>query len=502
MNNKIKNGKVYLIGSGPGDPKLLTLKAVECLKKSDVILFDRLISKDILKYAKPSAILKFVGKEKGRSIDQEKINQTILSFASKGKTVARVKGGDPFIFGRGQEEMLFLRENNIDCEVIPGVSSFYSVPEVCGIPLTFRGVSSGFMVLTGHEDPSKEKESINWKHAANFSGTLVIMMGLSNLKSITDKLIAFGKDPKTPSAVIQSGTTDKEKVVMSNLARIANKSADLKAPAICVIGDTVKLAYRLNPNLKPLSNKSFISTASETLNNDISLGLESLGAKVERLPMIKVVPNKDTSYLDNIIADIKAFDWLVFTSRHGVYYFLKRFFALNRNKTLLKGRIACVGSGTAGEFIKFGINPALMPDKFTTRNLAIALRNKGINDKNIALLRTSLDRDYLKGILIRAGAKLTDCTVYNIEGQPDKTRIAKALAKKSDGIFFLSPKSVKTFFANIPSNINGSLTEETPFYSIGPVTTGMLKKIGIRQIHSAKEHTVAGLIKSCLENSL
>lgn len=482
-----KLGFVYLVGAGPGDPGLITLKAVECLKKADVVLYDRLIAKEILGYAKPNVVLRYVGKEKNASIDQQAINRLLLKYASKGKTVVRLKGGDPFVFGRGMEEMIFLKKNNVDCQVIPGVSSCYAVPEACGITLTQRGLASGFLVLTGHEDPSKKGKDVDWHHAAKFSGTIVIMMGLSNLKEITGKLIKFGLDAVTPAALISQGTTSQQAIVVGTLRDIADKASSFKAPAVCVIGEVLKVRF-------PLAGKRYLLTASNALNEEAAAKLKDLGASVVCLPMVRVMPNKNTLELDKIIADIKSFDWLVFTSRHGVYYFFERYFVKGLAKSGLKGRIACVGSGTAAELLKCGIKADLIPDKFTTKDLAQALTQKGIAGKNIVLLRTKVERDYLTQGLAGARAKVTDCNVYNVEEVAQKAPLSKVFAEKLDGIFFLSPKATQVFFNLLPEKISNRIKQRDSFYSIGPVTTQALQAQGAKNIETAKEYTVEGLI--------
>lgn len=501
MKTQKNIGKVYLIGAGPGDPGLLTVKAAACLRKADVILYDRLVSREILKYGKLGVVLQYVGKEKGKMFPQEKINDLLLNYARQGKTVVRLKGGDPFIFGRGQEEMAFLVSNGMACEVVPGVSSFYAVPETCGVPLTFRGLASGFLVVTGHEDPAKKNDQVDFGQIAKFQGTIVIMMGLSNLKDITSELMENGKDRATLAAVISNGTTRKQKMVLGTLGDIAEKAENFKAPAICVIGDVVGAAFRLNPKLKPLASKRYLTTASENLNRDVARDLEGLGASVDCLPLIRIVPNQDTTVLDGVIENVQTFDWLVFTSRHGVYYFLKRFFCLKGKKEDLAGRIACVGSGTAAEFAKHGIPVDLMPEKFTTRDLALALAAQGVSGKRIALLRTVLTRDSLKGILARSGAQITDCVVYNVEEAWNKKPLLKAVAKNPDGIFFLSPKSTQVFFDSVPKRIQDRLKKRSSFLSIGPVTTRVLRRRGVATVKSAAEHTVRGLVDLCLKES-
>ncbi|MBF0484544.1 MAG: uroporphyrinogen-III C-methyltransferase [Candidatus Omnitrophica bacterium] len=498
MSNKNKFGKVFLVGAGPGDIGLITAKAIACVQAADIILYDKLIDKDILKYRKSGSIIEYVGKEKGKMFQQEGINDLLLEYARTGKTVARLKGGDPFIFGRGQEEMLFLKEHGIDCEVIPGVSSFYAVPELCGIPLTHRDISSGFMVLTGHENPNKIVENVEWKHAAKFNGTIVIMMGLSNLAELTGKLIKYGKSAKTLAAVIAHGVTPKQKIVIGTMGDIAKKSCELTSPAICVIGDVVKVGFSLNPDLKPLLNKHYLSTASEDLNRDMNAILKQWGATLDCLPMIRIEENKDTVLLDQIISDVKKFDWLVFTSRHGVQYFLKRFAALKGKMNALNGRLACVGTGTAREFTKCGIQPDLMPAIFTTKDLGLALLKQGISGKKLALIRTKMDTDPLKKMLKKSGADITDCFAYNVADTNDTVALKKAVTRKLDGIFFLSPRSVRVFFELMPEKDLKRVKKEISFFSIGTVTTQALKKQGVKIVKAPKEHTVQGLVNLCL----
>ncbi|MBF0486446.1 MAG: uroporphyrinogen-III C-methyltransferase [Candidatus Omnitrophica bacterium] len=494
-------GKVYLVGAGPGDAGLVTVKALDCLKKADVVLYDRLVAQEILKACGERTLLQYVGKEKGDSSDQGAINELILTHALLGKTVVRLKGGDPFIFGRGQEEMSFLMDRGIDCEVVPGVSSFYAAPEVCGIPLTYRGIASSFLVVTGHEDPAKGEETVDWQKIAKFSGTLVIMMGLSNLKEITRKLLRYGKNGKTLAAVVSNGTTKSQKMIMGDLSNIAKKASRLKAPAICVIGDVVKVAFQLNKDLRPLANKRFLTTASDNLNRDIIAGLKKFGASVHGLPMIKIVPNKDTSVLDDIIRNSKDFSWLVFTSRHGVQYFMERFGRLKGKAGALHGRIACVGTGTSAEFVRHGIKADLMPDVFTTKDLALALVAQGLKAKKVALLRTPLQEDHLKDILVKAGAVITDCIVYNVKELAPNGALTSAIRSKPDGIFFLSPRGVDVFFSRMSVPMRRQVRREAKFFSIGPVTTMALKKQGAEKIREPREYSVRGLVQLCLEES-
>ncbi len=239
-------GKVYLVGAGPGDPELLTLKALRLIKSADVILYDRLINQEILLFAKPDCELIYVGKEDGKhTIEQEKINELLLEYAHTKEVVVRLKGGDPFIFGRGGEEALFLAEHGIEFEVVPGVSSFYSVPAYAGIPITFRGISSSFAVITGHEDPRKEKSSIDWESLKGIN-TLIVLMGVSRRKEIARKLIEVGRDPKEPVAFIENGTTERQRVILTDLYELSTNPPEVNPPAIMVVGSVVRLKEKLS----------------------------------------------------------------------------------------------------------------------------------------------------------------------------------------------------------------------------------------------------------------
>ena len=238
-------GKVYIVGAGPGDPELLTLKALRLIKSADVILYDRLINQEILLFAKPDCELVYVGKEDGKhTIEQEKINELLLKYAHTREVVVRLKGGDPFIFGRGGEEALFLAEHGIEFEVVPGVSSFYSVPAYAGIPITFRGISSSFAVITGHEDPRKERSSIDWESLKGIN-TLIVLMGVSRRKEIARRLIEIGRDPKEPVAFIENGTTERQRVILTDLYELSTNPPEVSPPAIMVEGSVVRLREKL-----------------------------------------------------------------------------------------------------------------------------------------------------------------------------------------------------------------------------------------------------------------
>jgi uroporphyrinogen III methyltransferase/synthase len=494
--------RVSIVGVGPGDPGLITLKGIERIKKADVILYDRLIPRSILKYRRGSCILQYIGKKKGKAIaSQDQINGLLLKYAKSHKNVVRLKGGDPFVFGRGREEELFLKGHNVDCEVISGVSSFYAALGASGIPITHRGIASSFLVVTGHEAPSGGSGRVDWEYAAGFNGTLVVMMGKSNLDEISQKLLCNGMKGDTPCAVVSRGTTTGQGAVYGTISNIADKASSLPPPAVTVIGSVVKLGNYYRKSDKPLSGSRYILTASERLNKEMSARMERLGAKIDSVPMISIDANRDYSLVDKVIENIGEYDWLVFTSRHGVIYFLKRFYHKGGALDLLEGKIACVGSGTAAQLKSAGIGHHLCPKEFTSKDLALALKDKGVTDKRVALFRTKTTKDILKGILKDSGARIADCIVYNVDGLKDKRRLKKAVSKDPDGIFFLSPKSAEEFFDSIPKKARDDIKKKSKFFSMGPVTTRALKKMGVDRVSSPKENTITGLINLCCEEA-
>lgn len=489
--------KIFLVGAGPGDPELITLKGLECIKKADVIIYDKLASKKLLKYSKKNCVLEYVGKAKGdHSKSQDEINDILVGHAKTGKNIVRLKGGDPFVFGRGSEEVAYLSENGFNCEVIPGVSSCYSVPELCGIPLTHRGIASGFLVVTGHESPKKEGKNIDWKQIAKFNGTIVVMMGKSNLGSIARTLQTNGLDALTPCAVIEKGSTKAQKMVTGTLKNITVKARGLSAPCVVVIGETVHV-HNKKKQLE-LEGKRFLSTSSAELNKDIYREFKRHGADIKCVPMTKIIPSRDTALLRDVVLGSKKFDWLVFTSRHGSIHFLKKFYKFGGNKKDLAGKIACVGVSTANEFDKEGIRTALMPKEFTGVDLGHALIKKGVKGRSIALLRTALDEDPLKEMLTDAGASIVDCAVYNVKPVTDKNRLTNALSKVPEGILFLSPKAVNIFFDSISRQVADRLKSKSSFISIGPITTKALKNYGINNVLVPKKSTIKGMLDLCI----
>ena len=334
-----KSGKVYLIGAGPGDYRLLTLKACDCLKMADTVVYDRLADERILQYAPRDAEFIYVGKASSQhTMTQDKICQLLVDLAKEGKTVVRLKGGDPFVFGRGGEEALLLQENGLPFEIVPGVTSAISVPAYAGIPVTHRGVAASFAVVTGHEDPTKENSDINWQQLATATDTVVFLMGVANLPKITARLMENGRSGDTPVAIIRWGTKAQQQVWTSTVAEAADlvKSESIKPPCIFLVGNVVKLREKLawfdNPKLKPLFGKRVLVTRARAQASLLAEKLETLGAACTEAPAIRIQPPADGfGALDKAIGELDAYNWLIFTSANGVNYFFDRLLAAGRD---------------------------------------------------------------------------------------------------------------------------------------------------------------------------
>jgi len=341
-----KTGKVYIIGAGPGDPGLITVKGVECLRGADVVVHDYLVGKEILRHAGKDARLVYVGKIGGRhNISQENLNRILVEEALKGNTVARLKGGDPFIFGRGGEEAEFLQKAGVPFEVVPGITSAISVPAYAGIPLTHREFTSTLAFVTGHEDPDKSESRIDWKKISTIE-TIVFLMGVRNLSGITSNLMENGRDPDTPVALIRWGTTPEQETLTGKLGDIAALVEEKKfsPPAVFVVGDVVGLRERLGWfEKKPLFGKGIVITRPEEQSEEFAALLRDEGAKVISFPTIRIMPPEDYNDLDRAIKDIDKYHWVVFTSANGVKFFFERFCKLRNDIRDLKGvKIFCL----------------------------------------------------------------------------------------------------------------------------------------------------------------
>lgn len=415
----LKTGMVYLVGAGPGDPELLTLKAKTVLQDADVIIYDSLISEEILSYAKDGCEVIYVGKRSSNhSLPQYSINELLSKKAEENKVVVRLKGGDPYLFGRGGEEAERLFRDGILFEIIPGISSSFAVPAYAGIPLTHRDYASTVAIVTGHEGEHKEKSTINWSKLVG-ADTIVVLMGYKNLGSITKKVISSGRDKDTPCAVIQEGTTLNQKTATGTLSTIKNETErqGLKSPLILVIGNVVKLKDTLNWfEKRPLRGLKVVVTRSEGQAGVLTQRLKKLGAFAISLPLINVVKDGagiDETKIYNVMQNIEDYDYVIFTSANGVSAFLDSFFAKGFDARRFYGKkIVSIGKSTSFALKKYGIIPDIIPTEFSQTGIISTLKNVNLRDKKILFPQALKINSELPEFLISSGAVLENLPVY------------------------------------------------------------------------------------------
>lgn len=494
-----KKGKVYIIGVGPGDFKLITLKAIECIQKADVIVYDRLVNKKILKYKKENTLLIYVGKEPNKhTVPQKEINNILLKYALEGKIVTRVKGGDPFVFGRGAEEASYLKDNNVFFEIVPGITSAISVPAYSGIPVTHRDYASSFHVITGHEKEDKPN-SLDYEVLAKLNGTLIFLMGVSNASLISERLIRYGKDPKTKIAIIENGTTYSHRTVIGTLETLKETIDinEVKSPSIIIVGEVVELHNHLNwfGNL-PLNGKKIVITRPKEQADNLVNSVEELGGEAIQIPTIKVLPIEDFNILDKEISYLNKYNWIVFTSVYGVKIFFDRIKCKRIDiRKLFNIKIAAIGKRTELELNKFLINADYIPTKYTTKALIEGLKNEVKNGDNILFPKGDIaNQDMIN--------ELNDSDIYCKEVIIYKTEVVKeteiSLKKFYDCITFTSPSTVEGF-VKIINKINRYELYDCKVLCIGPVTEKEAINKGFKNVSRADTYDENGLIKKLLE---
>lgn len=507
-----RKGKVYIIGAGPGDEGLITIKAVECLKKSDVIIYDYLVNKELLKHCKPDSEKFFVGKKSScHTKTQDEINSLLVNMALQGKTVARIKGGDPYIFGRGGEEALELVSNKIEFEVIPGVTAATASCAYAGISLTQRGYTSTLAFISGHEYPGKNESDVDWSKISTGIGTLVFYMGVSNLPQITRKLIENGRHPGTPVALIRWGTYNNQETVTGTLENIAIKvkEQNFKPPAIIVVGEVVELRENLRWfDNKPLFGKKIIITKSRAQDSSFKKALCCLGVHVIEFPTIDIQPVTDFSETDVIIYAINTFSWIIFTSVNSVEIFMDRLFHLNfDSRAIANTNIAVTGKETVDTLKKYGIVPDLVPEKFTPEEVIIALKNikTDLTGDKILLPGSATAWDYIPGELKKMGADVTRLTVYkNIISEYTREQIESVFTDDVDIVAFTSSSTATNLVKIFKDYGMDNLIPKIRGASIGPVTSETVRTLGIPVLLEAKSNTIRSFVETiekCLLNN-
>jgi uroporphyrinogen III methyltransferase / synthase len=483
-------GRVFLVGAGPGDPALLTVRAVELIASADAILYDRLVPDGVLEANAAERV--YVGKQPGGSVEQAAITDELIERAQRGQTVVRLKGGDPFVFGRGGEEAEALNAAGVPFEVVPGVTAGVAAPAYAGIPVTHRDAASAVAFVTGHEDPEKPESGLDWDALARFPGTLVFYMGVRALPRIAEALIAGGRDPDEPAAVIERGTMAGQRTMTSTLRAAPKeaKRAALKPPSITVVGPVAALRERLAWfEHRPLAGKTVAVTRARAQASELAARLRALGAEVVEAPAIRIVP------LAGGAPDLDGTDLVCLTSPNGVRLLFERLHRSGQDARALHGRtVAAIGPGTARALRAHGIEPDIVPERSVAESLVEALRDVPVTRALIA--RAAEARDVLPDALRERGAEVDVLALYETvpENLDDDARDA---ALHADYITFTSSSTVTRFLeaAGAPPG------DHTKIVSIGPVTTQTLRERGLTPHVEAERHDIDGVVAAIVEDA-
>lgn len=492
-------GTVYLVGAGPGDPGLLTLRGRECLRRADLVLYDGLVNPLLLTHTAAHAERTARAPDPaGRSLRQEEINQRLIEAARAGKTVVRLKGGDPFIFGRGSEEAAALAEAGIPFEVVPGVTAAIAAGEYAGISLTHRELASAVAFITGHEDPGKDTPAVDYASLARFNGTLVFYMGLHRLEFIVESLLAAGKPGDVPACVISRATTPLQRTVVSPLRELpaAVRAAELRPPSLIVIGEIVRQRERIAWfERRPLFGLRIgITRAKQQAGATVARCLE-LGAQPLLLPTIRISPPDDPAAVDAAIDRLASYDWLVFTSANGVRGLLDRLWERGGDVRRLAGvRIAAIGPATAETLMDYRLRPDLVPPSYRAEALAAELAPE-VGGKRVLWARANRGRDVLPQSLASAGAVFEEVTVYRTDDAaefPPEVRAALE-AGEIDWIGLSSPSIARALARLLPERARQRLGAGLKLASISPVTTAAAREAGLPISAEAREYTWEGI---------
>jgi len=497
--SKEKNGKIYLVGAGPGNLGLVTLRAKECIEAADVIAYDHLANPEMLAWARDDAEIIYAGKEPGEHpLSQEELNALVIDKAREGKNVVRLKGGDPFVFGRGAEEAKAAVDAGIEFEIVPGVTSAIAGPAYAGIPVTHRAENSHVTLFTGHEDPSKTETAIDYGALAKLGGTQVMLMGVERLGSITREMINHGVREDLPVALVRWATTGRQETLTGTLGDIAKRAvaSGFEAPAVAVFGDVVALRENLNwYEKRPLSGKRMVVTRTRKQASMLSNRLRELGADVLELPTIRIEPPTDLREFAELVQDAHIYDWIVFTSANGVEAFFDIFFKLYKDAREIGGaRIAAIGPATAQRVKDFHLHVDLQPADFVAEAVVKEFQNQGsVENLRILLVRAEQARDVLPKELSALGAIVDQAFAYRtVPETRDITGARKKLLSESaDLITFTSSSTVENFLA-----LGLPWPKGMQIASIGPITSKTVSDHGLKVDVEARQHDIDGLVEA------
>lgn len=495
-------GFVSLVGAGPGEPGLITVLGARRLAEADIIVYDRLASPRLLQQARADAELIYAGKKPGAAeMTQDQINETLVRLGSKGKRVVRLKGGDPYVFGRGGEEGLALRRAGVSFEVIPGITSALAAPAYAGIPVTHRNVASSFAVITGHEESDKEESAIDWEGLASGPDTLIFLMGVKTLPAITAQLIRHGRNPHTPVALVRWGSLAEQTTMTGTLEDIAALAADarLKPPVVTVVGEVVNLRAALGWfEERPLFGKTVLVTRARAQASDLVRLLGDEGASVIELPAIEIVKEADAEVVTETISELRAgeFDWVIFTSANGVDIFWEHLRASGGDSRYFGGcRLAAIGPATAGALAGRGLTADIVPDEYIAEGIIVALGGEDLGGQRVLIPRAEAARRELIDGLAGLGARVSELTLYRAARpqRPARDLVERVHRGEVDVATFASSSTVRNLAALL-----GDLSPlgRATIASIGPVTSATIREHGLEVDIEAEEHSVPGLVEA------
>mgnify|MGYP000502924510 FL=1 len=495
--------KVFLIGAGPGDPGLLTLKGRDALAAADVVVYDALANDSLLSHARPDAEKIYVGKVAGNhALPQDQINALLVRKAKEGKVVARLKGGDPYIFGRGGEEAEELVAAGVPFEEVPGISSTIAAPAYAGIPVTHRDFSSSVTIITGHENPDKPGSVHNWKALADSASTLVFVMGMKNLPDIARNLLEAGMDPQTPAALIYRGTTPYQRSLVDTLARLPQAAVDAKFtnPSVILVGKVAGLRDTLGWfEKKPLYSRSVVVTRAREQASGLAQSLMDLGAEVIQCPTIEITPMADYTELDAALANLADYQWIIFTSVNGVRHFWQRLANAGKDsRALATCKVAAIGPATADALTQHGIAPDFIPDRYVAEGVLdglVARENGNVRGKRFLLPRAAKAREVLPDELRKAGAVVDVISAYQtVPAAHRKDEVMeRIMAGTLDCVTFGSSSTVENFLSLIPADVLKA-HPEVQLAAIGPITADTLTANGLPCHIQPAEYTIPALV--------
>lgn len=498
MPKNSSTGKVYLVGAGPGDPGLLTLRAAEVLRAADVLLYDALASEAVVAFAPPACERIFVGKRGGdHAMPQQDIESLMIAKARERGRVVRLKGGDPFVFGRGGEEAQALRAAGIPFEIVPGISSALAVPAYAGIPVTHRDYAASFTVLTGREDPTKEISSLDWAKLADARRTLVILMGVGNLREIVQQLLAHGLSPQTEAAVVQDGTRPSQRTVTGTLATIADDvaAAEIQAPAIAIVGGVAALREQLRWfDRTPFFGKRVLITRMGQQSKTFAWELITRGAEPIVAPTIALEPPDDPIAGDRALNAMGSFAWIVFTSQNGVDRFFERLSASDTDaRALGSAHVAAIGERTAQRLLERGVHADVVPEEFVAEEVARAVIERSHAGDRVLVYRAQEARDVLPRMLQDAGRAVTVVAAYKTVVPNDPHFAAKAA--RADVLTFTSASTVRGFAELLGGDAAAVEAARGKCVAcIGPITARAARDAGLHVDVIAERYTTLGLL--------